>query len=72
MVVSPMEEDIEEGIAKWRPSLVGQFLDKPLPFYLVKKSVEIMWKQFGEVEVFSVENGMYLSDSLMKVFVMRC
>jgi hypothetical protein len=27
----------------------------------VKKSVAIMWKQYGEVEVFSLENGMFLS-----------
>lgn len=50
-----------EGIAKWKlTSLVGQFLDKPLPFFLVKKSVAIMWKQYREIEVFSLENGMYI------------
>lgn len=60
VIVSPLEEDIEEGISKWKLCLVGQFFDKPLPFYFVKKSVAIMWKHFGEVEVFSLENGMYL------------
>lgn len=33
---------MEEGIAKWKPSLGGQFLDKPLPFFLVKKVVEVV------------------------------
>jgi hypothetical protein len=42
------------------PSLVGQFLDKPLPYYLVKKAVDTMWKQFGKVEVFLLENGMFI------------
>lgn len=58
--VSSPEKDVEEGITKWKTSLVGQFLDKPLPFFLVKKSVAIMWKQYGEIEVFSLENGMYI------------
>lgn len=40
--VSPPNEDVEEGIAKWKTSLVGPFLDKPLPFFLGKKSVAIM------------------------------
>lgn len=39
---------------------MGQFLDKALPFFLVKKSVEVLWKNFGELEVFSLENGMFL------------
>lgn len=60
VIVSPLEEAIEEGIARWKSSLVGQFLDKPLPFYLVQKSVDVMWKQFGKVEVFSQENGMHI------------
>jgi hypothetical protein len=40
--------------------LVGQFLDKPLPFFLVKKAVDSMWKQYGSVDVFLMENGMYI------------
>jgi hypothetical protein len=45
---------------KWSPSLVGQFLDKPLPYYLVKRAVESLWAQYGKVEVFLLENGLYL------------
>jgi hypothetical protein len=41
MVSSPLQ-DVEDGIPTWKTSLVGQFLDKPLPFYLVKKSVALM------------------------------
>jgi hypothetical protein len=58
--VSPPGDDVEKGIAKWKTSLVGQLRDKPLPFFLAKKSVAIMWKQYGEIEVFSLENGMYI------------
>jgi hypothetical protein len=58
--VYPPADDVKEGVSKWRPSLVGQFFDKPLPFYLVKKDVTAMWKQYGEVEVFSLDNGLYI------------
>jgi hypothetical protein len=40
IVVKPPNEAIVEGILKWSPSLVGQFLDKPLPFYVVKRAVD--------------------------------
>jgi hypothetical protein len=60
VVVSPPVQAVEEGIDIWKASLVGQFLDKPLPFFLVKKSVAQMWKQYGQVEVFSLENGMFI------------
>jgi hypothetical protein len=51
---------VEEGISKWHSCLVGQVLDKPLPFFLVKKAVTCMWKQCGNLEVFSLENGMFM------------
>jgi len=35
-------------------------MDKQLPYFLVKKSVESMWKQYGVVEVFSLDNGMFI------------
>lgn len=43
--MKPQEEAIQEGITKWSPSLVGQFLDKPLPFYIVKRYVNCMCGQ---------------------------
>jgi hypothetical protein len=42
------------------PELLGQFLEKLLSFFLMKKSVEQMWSQFGKVEVFSLENWVYI------------
>jgi hypothetical protein len=51
---------VEKGIAKWKPSLVGQLLDKTLPFFLVKKTVDIMWSQYGGVKVLSMENGLFI------------
>jgi hypothetical protein len=60
VVVKPPKEAIEEGILKWSPSLVGQFLDKPLPFYIVKRAVDSIWAQYGKIEVFLLENGLYL------------
>jgi hypothetical protein len=60
VVVKPQKEAIEEGILKWSPSLVGQFLDKPLPFYIVKCTVDSLWAQYGKVEVFLMENVLYL------------
>lgn len=58
--VYPPDDIVEEGISKWNSSLVGQFMDKPLPYFLVQKAVRLMWSQFGEVEVFSLENGMFI------------
>jgi hypothetical protein len=60
VVVKPKKEAMEEGILKWSPSLVGQFLDKPLPYYIVKRFVDNLWAQYGKVEVFLLENGLYL------------
>jgi hypothetical protein len=60
IVVKPPKVAIEEGILKLSPSLVGQFLDKPLPFYAVKRTVDSLWGQYGKVEVFLLENGLYL------------
>jgi hypothetical protein len=48
ILVSPPEQAVEEGVDKWKHSLVGQFLDKPLPFFLVRKiscsNVETIWR----------------------------
>jgi len=60
VIVQPPKEAIEEGILKWSSSLIGQFLEKPLPFYVVKRTVENIWSAYGKVEVFLLENGLYL------------
>lgn len=59
-IVAPPIEAIEEGICKWLPSLVGQFLDKSLPFFLVKKTVDNLWRHYGTVDVLLMENGMFI------------
>ena len=40
IVVKPLAKAMEDGIAKW-----SQCLDKPLPYFLVKKTVEAIWSQ---------------------------
>jgi hypothetical protein len=60
VVVKPPREAVEKGISKWSSSLIGQFLDKPLPFYVVKRSVDNMWAAYGKVKIFLMENGLYL------------
>jgi hypothetical protein len=35
-------------------------MDESLPYFLVKKAATVMWQQYGDVEVFSLENGMYI------------
>jgi hypothetical protein len=60
VVVKPPKVAIEEGILKWSPSLVGQFLEKPLPYYIVKRTMDNLWANFGKVEVFLLKNGLYL------------
>jgi len=52
IIVKPQKEVIKEGILKWSSSLIGQFFDKPLPFYVVKRTVENIWASYGNVEVF--------------------
>lgn len=61
MFVKLPAKAMEEGIAKWYPILVGQFLDRQPPFFFVKRAVENIWSQFGKVEVFSMENEMFIS-----------
>ena len=60
VVVKPPQEAVIAGIAKWEKSLVGQFLTKAPPFIVVKRFVEGLWSQFGPVEVFSTDNGLFL------------
>ena len=41
-------------------SLVGQFHDKSLPYYFVKRFVGSLWDNYSMVEVFLLQNGLYL------------
>jgi hypothetical protein len=58
--ITPPDEAVEEGISRWRSCLVGQLMDKSLPYFLVKKVAASMWRKYGEVEVYSLENGMFI------------
>jgi hypothetical protein len=60
VVVKPPQEVVDEGIAKWKSSLVGQLLENPLPFWLVKGTTDAFWGQYGKVETFSLNNGLFL------------
>ena len=51
---------MDEGIAKWESSLIGKFFNKARSFLLVKHFVEDPWGQYGLVEVFALDNGMFL------------
>lgn len=48
VMVQPPKEAVEAGILKWSASLIGQFLDKPLPFFCCEtccgKFVGNIWK----------------------------
>ena len=48
-----------EGVAKWVNFLVGQFMDKSLPFHLVNNFMNHQWSQFGKVEVMTIERGCF-------------
>jgi hypothetical protein len=52
IIVQPPKEAIEERISKWSSSLIYQFMDKPLSFYVVKRTVENIWASFGSMELF--------------------
>ena len=51
---------MDEGIAKWESSLIGKFFNKARSFLLVKRFVEDLRGQYGLVEVFALDNGMFL------------
>ena len=51
MVVKPPQVAVDESIAKWESSPVGQFLEKSLPFWLVKRTVDGLWGQFGKEDI---------------------
>ncbi|KAF5198337.1 hypothetical protein FRX31_012077 [Thalictrum thalictroides] len=45
------EEILKEGAKEWAEKLVGFFLDKKLPFLIVKDAILKRWKPKGQVEV---------------------
>ncbi|KAF5196087.1 hypothetical protein FRX31_014324 [Thalictrum thalictroides] len=45
------EEILKEGSKEWEEKLVGFFLDKKLPFMVVKEAILKKWKPKGQVDV---------------------
>jgi hypothetical protein len=35
-------------------------MEKPLPFFLVKKTIDLLWRQYGKVDVFLMENSIFI------------
>ncbi|KAK7843894.1 hypothetical protein CFP56_011830, partial [Quercus suber] len=49
-IVKPPRDAAEERVGERVNYLVGQFVDKSLPFHLVKNFVDHQWSLFGKVE----------------------
>ena len=58
-VVKPPEEAVMEGIDMWKGCLVGQFLDKQLPFSVVRLLVNKLWGKKEMPDISTTENGLY-------------
>ena len=59
IVVKPPEEAVMEGIDMWKGFLVGQFLDKRLPFPVVRSLVNKLWGKKEMPDISTTENGLY-------------
>ena len=59
IVVKPLEEAVMEGIDMWKGCLVGQFLDKRLPFPVVRSLVNKLWGKKEMPDISTTENGLY-------------
>lgn len=60
LIIKASKEIIEEGISYWKSCLVGEFLGKTPPFFLVKNMVETLWKKFGKVEIKPGDDDLYV------------
>lgn len=59
-MVKPLMKAINRAIASRNSSLAVQFINKPLPFFKVKKVMDQMWSHYGKVEVFSLDSVLYI------------
>ncbi|KAK2658648.1 hypothetical protein Ddye_005181 [Dipteronia dyeriana] len=57
--VSPPLEVVDDGSKAWKNCLVGNFIEKKLPFTLVKNISIRIWGCRGLLEVLANENGFY-------------
>ena len=59
IVAKPPKEAVNEGIDMWKGCLVGQFLDKRLPFAVVRSLVNRLWGKREMPEISTTENGLF-------------
>ena len=59
-VVKPPVEAVMEGIDMWKRCVVGQFLDKRLPFPVVRSLINKMWGKKEMPDISTTENGLYI------------
>ncbi|KAK3184871.1 hypothetical protein Dsin_032157 [Dipteronia sinensis] len=57
--VSPPLEVVEDGFKTWKNYLVGNFIEKKLPFSLVYNIAMRIWGNRGLLEVLANEKGFY-------------
>ena len=60
LVAKPPVEAVDEGIDMWKGCLVGQFLDKRLPFPVVRSLVNRLWGKREMPDISTTENGLFL------------
>ena len=59
LVAKPPAEAVNEGIDMWKGCLVGQFLDKRLPFSVVRSLVNRLWGKREMADISTTENGLF-------------
>ena len=59
LVAKPPVEAVNEGIDMWKGCLVGQFLDKRLPFPVVRSLVNRLWGKKEIPDISTTENGLF-------------
>ena len=59
LVAKPPAEAVNEGIDMWKSCLVGQFLDKCLPFPVVRSLVNRLWGRREMPDISTTGNGLF-------------
>ena len=59
LVAKPPAEAVNEGIDMWKGCLVGQFLDKRLPFPVVRSLVNRLWGKREMPDISTTGNGLF-------------
>ena len=59
LVAKPPVEAVNEGIDMWKGCLVGQFLDKHLPFLVVRSLVNRLWGKREMPNISTTGNGLF-------------